>query len=415
MSEQPRHIRIFLSSPGDVADERKIALEVIDQLPDRPAFRDKVTMRVIAWDKPGAGTPMLATMTPQEAINQGLPTPGQCDIVIVIFWARLGTPLPFPEYQKPDGEPYLSGTEWEYVDAFNAAQETGKPLLIVYRRTEKVLLDDEAPDFEDKLLQKHRVREFFAAFVDSESGAIRQGYNQYEKPEDFRREFEHHLETLVLRALEKPAVTPADKVSDTPTAVTKTWAGSPFPGLRAFTEAQAPIYFGRGRETDALIEKVSQSRFVGVVGASGSGKSSLVAAGLIPRLRANAISGENVGSKDWHIVRFTPGENPFDSLAGALLQTLPGKELHYTEFAQRKTDLAQKLGANPTALVDTCAFALKDEAERELIDAFANARLLTTNSDDSVATVCEIALFVGLLPCLYSQSPSSPLALHPSV
>jgi len=160
----PRHMRIFLSSPGDVADERALALQVIEQMPYDPLLRGKVTFEVVAWDKPGAGTPMLATMTPQEAINQGLPRPSECDIVVVIFWARMGTPLP-EEYKKPDGSRYWSGTEWEYRDAFDAAKAAGRPLLVVYRRTEKVLLDDEAPDYEQCLEQKRRVKTFFDNFL----------------------------------------------------------------------------------------------------------------------------------------------------------------------------------------------------------------------------------------------------------
>ena len=95
-----KHIRIFLSLPGDVAEERSAALEVIDQLPYDPLLRGKVSFEVIAWDKPGAGTPMLETMPPQEAINLGLPKPSECDIVVVIFWAPMGTPLPHPEYHN---------------------------------------------------------------------------------------------------------------------------------------------------------------------------------------------------------------------------------------------------------------------------------------------------------------------------
>ena len=45
---------------------------------------------------------MLATMTPQAAIAAGLPKPSDCDITVVIFWAKMGTPLP-AEYQKPQG------------------------------------------------------------------------------------------------------------------------------------------------------------------------------------------------------------------------------------------------------------------------------------------------------------------------
>ena len=81
----PRHLRVFLASPGDVAEERKLSLEVLDRLPDDPVFRDRITIRTIAWDKPGAGTPLLATMTPQDAIAKGLTPPSDCDIVIVIL------------------------------------------------------------------------------------------------------------------------------------------------------------------------------------------------------------------------------------------------------------------------------------------------------------------------------------------
>jgi hypothetical protein len=67
----------------------------------------------VAWDKPGSRTPMLATLTPQEAINAGMTKPSQCDLVVVILWSRMGTALP-AEYRKADGSSYLSGTEYEY-------------------------------------------------------------------------------------------------------------------------------------------------------------------------------------------------------------------------------------------------------------------------------------------------------------
>ena len=87
----PRHLRVFLASPGDVHDERNQALAVLERLPYDPFLRGQVTLEVVAWDKPGAGAPMLVTMTPQEAIETGLPKPSECDIVIVIFWSRMGT------------------------------------------------------------------------------------------------------------------------------------------------------------------------------------------------------------------------------------------------------------------------------------------------------------------------------------
>jgi hypothetical protein len=148
----PRHLRVFLASPGDVAEERKLALEALERLPYDPLLRGGITLETVAWDKPGAGAPMLATMTPQEAIANGLTLPSDCDIVIVILWSRLGTPLP-PEWKKPDGSPYRSGTEWEYGNALEAAEQHGKPKLLLYRRTEKISLDPDDPAFEEKTRQ----------------------------------------------------------------------------------------------------------------------------------------------------------------------------------------------------------------------------------------------------------------------
>jgi hypothetical protein len=146
-----KHLRIFLSSPGDVNEERAKTLKVIEELSYDPSFRGKITLEGIAWDKANAGTPMLATMSPQEVVNQNLLKPSECDIVVVIFGTRMGTPLPEKyikpeEYRYPTGtgwddKRYLSGTEWEYIDALQAAQKRGLPIVTVYRRIAPVSID----------------------------------------------------------------------------------------------------------------------------------------------------------------------------------------------------------------------------------------------------------------------------------
>ena len=97
-------------------------------------------------------------MTPQDSIARGLPLPAACDIVVVIFWARMGTPLP-PPYQKKDGTPYQSGTEWEYENAVQAFRNDDSPYVLLYRRT-GVTLDPDAHDFEDRRAQYEKVRRF---------------------------------------------------------------------------------------------------------------------------------------------------------------------------------------------------------------------------------------------------------------
>ena len=142
-------LRIFLSSPGDVAEERSLARELIDSvLPKLAHLRECVKLELVAWDDPAARIPMLATETPQDSVNAARPRPATCDIVIVILWSRMGTPLP-DSIRKPNGEPYLSGTEWEYEDAVNSPREP-RPEVLVYRRTEEPKIGLRDPQKEGK-------------------------------------------------------------------------------------------------------------------------------------------------------------------------------------------------------------------------------------------------------------------------
>jgi HEAT repeat protein len=344
----PIHLRVFLSSPGDVPDERGIARTVVEQLQYDPFVRGRVTFDVVAWDTPGGGAPMLATETPQESVNRGLPRPSECDIVVVVLWSRMGTPLPFPGYRRPDGSPYLSGTEWEYEDAIGS----DRPTVLVYRRTTTVLLDLDARDVEERLRQKRLVDGFFARMRDPATGVILRGHKKYGSPDRFRAEFEQDLKSLVHRMIGAAAGDSADTGAaggaGGPVAVgPPPWSGSPFPGLRAFTPSDAPIFFGRGRETDELTARVTASPFVAVVGASGSGKSSLVGAGLIPRLATGTgwtLPGYDAAAGRWTGSRFTPGElgdDPF--LATAAVLAGPGGH---------PAALAAELAAAPESVVD---------------------------------------------------------------
>ncbi len=94
---------------------------------------------------------------------------------------------------------------------------------------------------------------------------------------------------------------------------------NPYKGLRSFSTADAPDFFGRERFVERLVARLGRGgpmgRFVAVVGPSGSGKSSVVKAGLIPALRGNAAPG----SSDWFAIEMVPGRSPFDQLESALL------------------------------------------------------------------------------------------------
>jgi hypothetical protein len=94
---------------------------------------------------------------------------------------------------------------------------------------------------------------------------------------------------------------------------------NPYPGLRPFRQDEAELFFGRDDEVDAMVDRLAATRFLAVVGPSGSGKSSLVGCGLLPALRLGRMAG--AGSA-WRIAQFRPGSRPFDALARAL--AVPG-------------------------------------------------------------------------------------------
>lgn len=95
---------------------------------------------------------------------------------------------------------------------------------------------------------------------------------------------------------------------------------NPFKGLRAFSEADAENFFGRETLIQQLLARLGEggdlSRFLAVIGPSGSGKSSVVRAGLVPALRRGGLPG----SENWFIVDLLPGKHPFEELEAALLR-----------------------------------------------------------------------------------------------
>src|SRR5687768_16870333 len=101
--------------------------------------------------------------------------------------------------------------------------------------------------------------------------------------------------------------------------------GNPFPGLRSFGLEQAHLFFGRDQQIKDLIARLKQHRFLPIVGVSGSGKSSLVRAGLIPTLTGSYVGDDTSG---WRIALLRPGRNPMHELAATLGREFAGAELN---------------------------------------------------------------------------------------
>jgi len=94
-----------------------------------------------------------------------------------------------------------------------------------------------------------------------------------------------------------------------------TQRSNPFPGLRPFDETDDDLFFGRDAQVDDLVGRLRRRRFIAVVGTSGSGKSSLVRAGLFPALHGGFMAG--AGSR-WFVATLRPGSAPVANLARAL-------------------------------------------------------------------------------------------------
>ena len=95
----------------------------------------------------------------------------------------------------------------------------------------------------------------------------------------------------------------------------------PFFGLKAIDETRSHLFFGRERETQELIERLSATHLLMVTGDSGSGKSSLVRAGLVPRWRGGALAelkGRRPDEEIWHVIETRPGSNPRRALGDAV-------------------------------------------------------------------------------------------------
>ena len=191
----------------------------------------------------------------------------------------------------------------------------------------------------------------------------------------------------------------------------------PYKGLDFYDVADAPLFFGREQLTAELVAFVRQHSFMAIVGASGSGKSSLARAGLIAALQSRIgrplEDGVQppLGSRDWRYVPVTPTAHPFEALARALAgEGADGKALmdalHADQLALR--DRAAELagaGGRLLLLVDQFeeSFTLcKDEAERI---AYVDALLAASGEPafGSATTHCTVVLTLRAdfyAPCL---------------
>jgi tetratricopeptide (TPR) repeat protein len=357
-----QRIRIFVSSPSDVLPER----EAIDRV-------------VAAANARLGGRPLLETVrwesrfyTADATFQSQIADPGDCDLVVTLFWTRLGSELPPDFAQKmPDGRPWPSGTVYEMARALEARRAKGAlPDVLVYRKTKPAALPTD--DLARRRLQQAEF-ERFAAFWEewfvSEAGHFRAGFKTFEDVEPF--------EALFARDLMAWLAERGHLASRAKWDIER--RGSPFRGLLPFEAEHAEVFFGRGRAIERGVTELAAAASRGtplllIAGESGTGKSSLARAGLLPRVTTAGIIPD-VDLWRSGIVDLGAGGDPFASVARALFAALP--ELNDGDF-RKAEDLAAHFASGGGVQPVTRAIERAGEAFRTSagLDRAAQARLI---------------------------------------
>lgn len=140
---------------------------------------------------------------------------------------------------------------------------------------------------------------------------------------------------------------------------------NPFPGLRPFGVEESHLFFGREGQSDEVLSKLAENRFVSILGTSGSGKSSLMYCGLIPILHGGFLT--HAGSQ-WRIIVARPGVNPIDNLAESLLfKDKSYASLKEEEKRIRKAISASTLRSSSLGLIEAVKQMKKQPDENILI------------------------------------------------
>src|SRR5712672_699490 len=277
--------------------------------------------------------------------------PGQYDLVINILWSRLGI-RSASMFVMPDGNPPRSATEYEVAWVLDQSERTpGFPGLHVYRNRATPAAPLEPKEKrENSCRQWDAVQEFCAAWEKNGETEFRECCHDYQDLEEFEGLFREHFRDFLAQQL--------DREIGSRKALRKVrhLGSNPFRGLNFFDFEHEALYHGRtkavGDVLDALKSQATAKKpFVLVLGPTGSGKSSLVRAGVLPLLTQG---GTPVGNGPWRRAVTRPGAggvagDPFDTLAAALLGKCALPELQAEESAVEWQNLASRLRNDPEA------------------------------------------------------------------
>lgn len=390
-----------MSSPVDVAVERQRVQRVIEHL--NGEFAGVARFEAIRWE--------TAFYSADTDFQSRIAKAHDCDVVIGIFWGRLGSRLPDSFERMPDalarepGEPYPSGSGYEILSALHAraqrdeAGKRGFPDVYVFRKSVPPHVAIGEPSvIAEAQDQWQRLEAFFKRWFRNEQGQILRASHTFADIDGFERDV-----LTLLRDWTRSNVTGAASII-WPIAT----HDSPFPGLNAFEARHAPVFFGRDRkilraieimkaasgwrEPDVDVPPVADDAasppaaspasdngdgearqagadprerkprpFLLIVGPSGAGKSSFMRAGVLPRL---AAPGVVTGVAEWRtgVLRPLDRETPFLALAAAVTGALGTAE---TAAVPATEELARLLAQEPSRAASLVVAQLEEAAQRQ--------------------------------------------------
>ncbi len=365
---EPKTLRIFISSPGDVNAERDKAKQVIAQL--QKWYGSSVRLVPVLWED----LPLEINASFQDGIDVILSGDKGIDIAVFILWSRIGTPVTIGDKH------YNSGTEREFDLMLQALDSSGgeRPDIIFYRRDDddgfkrRLTGEGNSAEIREMLNQSELAQSFVQEHFWDEHGQNNRAYHSFHQPVEFAGRLKVHLQGLIDKRLENFGLSRE-----------ATWADAPYRGLETFDLQHADIFFGREREIVELESRLREreraadsaetysghlsgnspgpasgqmsgvqppTAFVAVIGASGSGKSSLVRAGLRANLTRFNLD-ESIS--EWRSMVMMPAQsagNPISHLLDCLVQ--PGALPELKESGIPLPEIAQNLAESPKPTVN---------------------------------------------------------------
>jgi len=316
-------LRLFISSPGDVGREREATRRVIDRL--QSEFAEHVTLDPYFWE--------WEPVDFGQDYQSQIPSTADFDIVICLLWSKLGSRLGDQYKLPPDRtETASSGTQYELMQALHGKQQHPEKLpdlLVWVNKAPPPPAASPPLDKEERnrrIAQSDALQDFLATITrDTSTGIFTAAVNRYEVPtedlgsytylDEFEDMMDKKLRKLIQKHIGQRTVKPRPQ-----------WQGSPFRDLDVFEFEHAPIFFGRSRAVGEVVRllqstlsKAQPCHFALILGASGSGKSSLARAGVLPlHTRPGVIEGIGL----WRCAIVRPSDDSadlFQALAAALL------------------------------------------------------------------------------------------------